>query len=126
MTNYEKFIEIFGETNGKVKASEAWLNSEYTGPVRMSEREKFLEWLDDQPLVRYEGDNLRGDVIYIYSTNDDQPLLRVSDFDNVPGKVYVRIDGLCGYKSIRYVKDIVRKASNKGIDNAFGWEKLKM
>ena len=41
MTNHEKFIEIFGETNGAVKASEAWLEKEYTGPVTMTEREKF-------------------------------------------------------------------------------------
>ena len=125
MTNHEKFIEIFGETNGAVKASEAWLKREYTGPVRMTEREKFLEWLDEQqPFVRYEYYSSTGNAVYIYSTNDDKPLLRVSDFDKVPGKVYVRIDGLCGDKPISYVKDIVRKASNKGMDKVFGLDGL--
>lgn len=120
MTNHEKFIEIFGETNGAVKASEEWLEKEYVGPVTMSEREKFIDWLDKQPFIRYEEYDSTGDAVYIYSANDDQPLLRVSDFDKVPGKVYVRIDGLCGDKSLRYVRDIVRKASNERIDKHFG------
>lgn len=124
MTNHEKFIEIFGETNGAVKASEEWLEKEYAGPVTMTEREKFLDWLDEQPLVRYEEYDSTGDAIYIYGTNDDQPLLRVSGFDKVPGKVYVRIDGLCGDKPLSYVKDIVRTASNKGIDKVFGLDGL--
>lgn len=124
MTNYEKFNEIFGETNGKVKAAVAWLDAEYKGPVTMTEREKFLEWLDEQPFVRYEEYDSTGDAIYIYDTNDDQPLLRVSNFDKVPGKVFVRIDGLCGVNPISYVKDIVQKASNKGIDKVFGLDGL--
>lgn len=124
MTNHEKFIEIFGETNGAVKASEEWLEKEYTGPVTMTEREKFLGWLDKQPFVRYKEGDLSGDVIYIYGANDGKPLLRVSGFDNVPDKVYVRIDGLYGYKPISYVRDIVRKASNECIDKHFGLDGL--
>ena len=119
MTNHEKFIEIFGETNGAVKASEAWLEKEYTGPVTMTEREKFLEWLDKQPFVRYEEYDSSGDAVYIYGANDDIPLIRVSDFDKVPGKVYVRIDGLCGDKPISYVKEAVLKASSERMDKFF-------
>lgn len=124
MTNYDKFIEIFGETGEEVKATKGWFAKEYTGPVHMTEREKFLEWLDKQPFVRYKEGDLSGDVIYIYSANDGKPLLRVSGFDNVPDKVYVRIDGLCGYKPLSYVRDIVRKASNECIDKHFGLDGL--
>lgn len=51
-----------------------------------------------------------------YVASDDQPLIRVSDFDKVPGKVYARIDGLCGDKPISYVKEVVSKASSERMD----------
>lgn len=124
MTNHEKFIEIFGETNGAVKASEEWLGKKYVGPVTMTEREKFLEWLNKQPFVRYEEYDSKGDAVYIYGTNDDKPLLRVSDFDKVPGKVYVRIDDLCGDKPLSYVHEIIRKASRERLDQAYGFDCL--
>ena len=66
MKNYEKFIEIFGDTGEEVKASKEWLGKEYIGPVAMTERKKFLEWLEKQPFVRYEEYDSTGDAVYIY------------------------------------------------------------
>ena len=128
MTNHEKFIEIFGETNGAVKASEAWLEKEYTGPVTMTEREKFLEWLDEQVCIRYvdyHGVEPVPDTDAIMVKNDkNYCIMRVSDFGEKPGFVYVRIDGLCGWKRISDVKEIIRKASHERIDHEFGFDKL--
>lgn len=117
MTNYEKFIEIFGETNGAVRASEEWLGKEYVGPVSMTEREKFLEWLDEQICIRY---TTGCDTDYIYVKDDkDKPIIMVSDFDVKPGFVYIRIDGLCGWKAILEVKEIIRKVSRERLDGEF-------
>lgn len=116
MTNHEKFIEIFGETNGAVKASEEWLGKEYVGPVSMTEREKFLEWLEVQPFISYKEDDSKGDVVYIYCSDDKTPIIRVSDFGKFPGTVYIRIDGLCGDKPLSFVKEVVMRASSERMD----------
>lgn len=39
--------------------------------------------------------------------------------DKVPGKVYVRIDGLCGDKPLSYVKEAVLKASSERMNKFF-------
>lgn len=116
MTNYEKFIEIFGETGGDVKAVPSWLAKEYKGPVTMTEREKFLGWLNKQPFINYKVGESPDDAIYIFLNGSKRPLIRVSDFDKVPGKVYVRIVGLCGDKPLSYVKEVVSKASSERMD----------
>lgn len=120
MTNHEKFIEIFGETNGAVKASEAWLNKKYVGPVHMTERENFLGWLQEQAFISYEES---GDKIFVKDV-DGNPIVRVSDFGTTPGYVYIRIDGLCGTKSIKFVKEAIRKASNECMEKKFGIDSL--
>lgn len=119
MTNHEKFMEIFGDTGEEVKATVKWLGKEYKGPVHMTEKEKFLEWLDEQICIRY---TTGCDTDYIYVKDDkDKPIIMVSDFDVKPGFVYIRIDGLCGWKAILEVKEIIRKVSRERLDDNFDY-----
>lgn len=118
MTNLEKFKEVFGDTGAEVKAAPSWLGKEYNGPVKKTEREKFIDWLITIPYVRYEvkGEYLDSPTgvsnkkIYIYDL-DKNPIIRVSDFNTE--SAYVRYEGLTGEMPITKIKEIISKAASK-------------
>ena len=126
MTNLEKFKEVFGDTMGNVKVTEKWAKAEYKGPANPTERDKFINWLDRKgSVIEYtkaeHHKGLEGDGIYINHSNGE-PIIRVSDFrKDYTGKVfvYVRWNGLTGYKQIDDVKDIIDSAIYKNANKAF-------
>ncbi len=122
MTNGEKFREIFGDTNGCVMATEDWDKAEYRGPVHLTQREKFIKWLDKEPGVTYR--LAENDGVYVHSVVNNEPIIRVSDFDRECGRVYIRWDGLTGYKSIDVVKEIIKKAERGAKGDPFGVDSL--
>lgn len=120
MTNLEKFKEVFGDTGMDVKAAPSWLTKEYNGPVKKTERDKFIDWLITIPYVRYEvkGEFLDSPTgvsnksIYIYDLNKN-PIIRASDFNSVTESAYVRYEGLCGRMPVTKIKEIISKAASK-------------
>lgn len=127
MTNHEKFIEIFGETGEDVKAAPSWLAKEYNGPVVITERNKFIKWLDTLHYIKYE--IARNNCIYI-TDRKGNAIMRVSGLDDpqiVDGEkcAYIRWGGLVGYKSIDGVKDIIVEHERKEINGSvFNFESL--
>ena len=111
MTNLEKFKEVFGDTGNDVKAAPSWLAKEYSGPVKRTEMDKFIDWLESIPCVRYEVKH-SNKSIYIYDLNKN-PIIRVSDFNSVTESAYVRYEGLYGEMPVTKIKEIISKASSK-------------
>lgn len=112
MTNLEKFKEVFGDTMGNVKVTDKWANAEYKGPANPTERDRFINWLDRKgSLIEYTKaeyhKGLDGDGIYICHRGGE-PLIRVSDFNRK--EVYIRWNGLTGWKTIDEVKKIIDNA----------------
>lgn len=127
MTNYEKFREIFGETACEVKCSPSWLAMEYKGPVVLTERNKFITWLNTLRFVKYE--IAKNNCIYI-TDRKGNAIMRVSGLDDpqmVDGEkcAYIRWGGLVGYKSIDGVKDIIVEHERKEINGSvFNFDSL--
>ena len=120
MTNLEKFKEVFGDTGDNVKAKPSWLDKEYNGPVTRTEMDKFIDWLETIPYVRYEVKHAGFDThigssdksVYIYDL-DKNPIIRVSNFDSSRDDAYVRYEGLCGKMPVSKIKEIISKATSK-------------
>lgn len=126
MTNYEKFREIFGETAGEVKCSPSWLAMEYKGPVVLTERNKFITWLNTLRFVKYE--IAKNNCIYI-TDRKGNAIMRVSDLDNptiIDGKkcAFIRWDGLTGYKAIDDIKEIITRHESEAFDGMLDWDSL--
>lgn len=112
MTNLEKFKEVFGDAGNDVKAAPSWLAKEYNGPVKRTEMDKFVDWLEtSRPLVRYE---LKDDGKAIYVSDfDNKPIIRVSDFCTDTESAYVRYESLCGRMPISKIKEIILEDARK-------------
>lgn len=111
MTNYEKFIEIFGDVDGDVKADAAWLAQEYKGPVKLSEEAKLIKWIRHRPGLKYEIEKIDGDHVVRVQNYKGTSYIRLSDIGRAysHGKplCYVHWDGLTGWKTIEETKEII-------------------
>lgn len=110
MTNLDKYKEVFGDDWEDSKVSDGWLLKTYNGPVKATDKDKFIAWLKREPLIRF--DNYMDDEAFprIYISDlTDKPILRVSGFDN-KGRVHVDYEGLSGTLCISHVKELIKRS----------------
>lgn len=110
MTNLDKYKEVFGDDWEDSKVSDGWLCKTYNGPVKATDKDKFIAWLKREPLIRFDNymDDEEFPRIYI-SDLTDHPILRVSNFDN-KGRVHVDYEGLSGTLCISHVKELIKRS----------------
>lgn len=130
MTNLEKFREVFGDVMGDVQATKDWAEAEYKGPAHPTEYDRFIHWLGDHKnKLKWKTETLGEEAAIYIHHYDGTPIIRVSS--EFWGKtVYIRYDGLTGYKSLDEVKEIIEREIKEEektyFDDLFGGNMFNM